>query len=270
MQILNPGNALPFYANIKSQMRYRCGCEHTQWAIPVAQGESLPFQLPVSIGLSTWNYTVHDESDAVVLTLAVNFQYNQTADGSLAWVTYTGNNASLNALPCGTYYIKMARPDGRVIRYSEQFQVMPMAMRKKAYKVTFTNGNDIDGVLYQGGYTQKFWLLDGVFDTPQIAEPTTTLTDGNAVEVPVFQSVQRREVLRFPYFPDFWQGTMHRLKMHESVLLTKMETGEVWQLAGNFPTVTTDEQDTCFQLGSLAWVASTQVTLGCNVNYTLL
>ena len=144
-----------------------------------------------------------------------------------------------------------------------------MTGRKKAYKVTFKHSTDIDGLLYPTGYTQKFWITDAVFDTPAVVEPVTNVTDGNAVEVPVFQSVQRRDVLRFPNFPDFWQGTMQRLRTHDTISLFKMETGEVWTLGGRSLTVTTDEQDICFSLGIMSWIASTQVTSSCNENYIL-
>lgn len=267
MNIINPGNVLPVYANIASQLSNRAGCEFTDWAIPVAEGDSLRVQVPVAVGVNTWTFIIYNSDNTVYSSLILNYSYFATADNENAWISYNGGNSTLNGLPCGVYYIKMTASDRSASYVTEKFRVMSIANKKRAYRLDFYHSGDMDGIVYQFGFEQRMWILDGVFDTPEIVEPVSNITDGNAVEQPVFQSVQRREVLRFPYFPDFWQGSLHMLRMYDNVVLTKIETGETWQLAGQGLQLTTDPQDEIFSRGVLSWRSSTQVTAGCGTNY---
>lgn len=268
MEILNPGNILPIYANIYSKMRYRCGCEEFNWAIPVDEGQSLSFQFPVTVGAVAWYIQVMSEDGTALYSIPVGLLYTASSDGEHAWVTYNGTNSVMNSLPCGKYYLEINDGELRgTTYYSEDFEVMNLTGRKNAYRFDFNNTTDIDGMVYQNGYTQKFWLLNAVFDTPEIVEPTNTATDGDGIEVLTFQSLQRRDVLRFPYFPDFWQGTMHRLKVHDNITITKMQTNEAWQLADRAMAFESERQDVCFSIGRLSWIGSTQVFTSCGENY---
>lgn len=271
MEILNPGHVLPFYANKKSKLRYRPGCKEFNWAIPVNQGESLNFQTPIDLApLSSYTFYVLDEDEAEIQILeSAKLLYTQDLEDN-AWVSYHGDSSILAALDCGVYSISIKDSRGRAIMYSEDFRVKNIDDREKAFKLTFSNTTDIDGIIYQGGYSQKAWLLGAVFDTPEIIEPIETATDGNAVEVPTFQSVQRREVLKFPYFPDYWHGVFQRLKMIDSVFIQKLETAEFFELTDTGINIETEDQDVCFKKGVLSWISSTQVTSGCEENKGLL
>jgi hypothetical protein len=270
MEILNPGNILPIYANIQSKMRYRCGCEEFNWAIPVDEGRSLAFQFPVPVGSIAWYIRIMDWDGNEVYELEVGLSYVESTDGEHAFVTYAGDNTIMNSLECGKYYLEIGEGvRGGVTYYTEDFEVMNLTGRKKAYRFDFSHSSDIDGILYQTGYTQTFWLLNAVFDKPEIVEPTSTVTDGDSIEVLAFQSVQRRDVLRFPYLPDYWQGTLHRLKGHRNVSITKMQTDETWSIGGKGIALVSDVQDVCFSVGALSWIGSTQVITSCGENYPI-
>jgi hypothetical protein len=267
MEILNPGHVLPFYANKKSKMRYRAGCKEFNWAIPVDQGKSLSFQLPVDAALpGDYSMELLDENEDFHSSPVSDFLlYSEDADGN-AWITVTANISFLTALDCGVYSIRILNDRGGAVAYSEDFRVMQIDQSELAYKIVFRNTTDIDGILYQGGYEQTVWILNAVFDTPDIVQPTENATDGDAIERLVFQSVQRREVLRFPYFPDFWQGVFHRFRMISNIYIVKLETSEAFDIADTGIDFATEEQDYCFKKGILSWISSTQVMVGCEEN----
>ena len=267
MEILNPGNILPFYANIHSQMKYRAGCKEFNWAIPLNQGESIPFQLPCGQALPgdyTWQLL---DSDGEIITslLSSYLLYSEHEDGR-AWLTYEGGNPPIQNLDCGVYSVVIRNAGIRFTAYSEQFRVTNIDQRERAYKFTFTNAKDVDGIIYQGGYTQKFWLLDCIFDTPEVVEVIENASDGDSVEVPTFQSVQVRSVLKFPYFPDYWHSIFPRFKMIDTLNMLKLETNESFALVDTGLSFATEEQDVCFKKGVLFWITSTQVMVGCETN----
>lgn len=271
MEVLNPGNVLPFYANRYSQMKFRAGCKEFNWAIPVAQGDSLPFQLPVDaapIGDYTWQLL--DSDGELIETLLQSYLlYSAHADGR-AWITYEGGNPPIANLDCGVYSVVVRNARGSAVGYSEQFRITNIGQRENAYKLTFSNDTDVDGIIYQGGYTQKLWLLGAIFDTPEVVEATENATDGDAVEVLTFQSVQTRDVLRFPYFPDFWHSVFPRLRMIDNLSIQKLQTSEVFSLADRGLSFQTEEQDVCFKKGILSWIGSDQVMVGCETNLDLV
>lgn len=267
-KVVNPGHIVPVYNNTEWQLHNQCGCKEFDWAIPVASGESLDIQMPINTGaLSGWTWTVFSDTGGYSPN-TTNITTKITADSSLAWLILE-DYQSLIPAGCNTYYIKLSNSVTREDFYTERFRVITYSSTKKLYKLTFSHSTDIDGILYQTGYEQKAWLEGCVWDTPNIVNNRETLTDGNAVEQPTFQGVQRRAVLKWPYLPDFWQGVLHRLEMHDSVVLTKVETGENIILNGNNPEFTTEDQDVCFRKGVLSWIESTQVITGCETNYTL-
>lgn len=262
---------MPFYENPRSKMKFRAGCKEFNWAIPVDMGESLAFQFPVRQGLATgYTWQLMDEDDNDLVSLASgSLLYTEDTDGN-AWLSYHGDLAYLNELDCGVYSFRVNTPRNVTLAYSEQFRVMNIGERERAYKLTFSHDTDIDGIIYQGGYEQKVWLLDCVFDTPEIVEQTDNATDGDAVEVLTFQSIQRREVLRFPYFPDYWQGVFHRLRKMDNLTIEKLETAQSWDIAESALAFTTEEQDVCFKKGVLSFLGSTQVIGDCEENRELV
>lgn len=270
MEILNPGNVLPFYTNILSQMKYRAGCKEFNWAIPVDKGSSLAFQIPVpkvTVGAFTWQLFT---SDGVNLgSLDSSYLVYSEDENENAWITYKGFLPTLLTLDCGVYYFRLSRR-GVQFGFSEEFRVVDIGFRENAYKIVFNHNTDIDNIIYQGGYSQTVWLLDAIFDTPEVVEAVENVTDGDAVEVLTFQSVQTRDVLRFPYFPDYWQNVFPRLRMMDNVLVTKMLTAQVFTISGQGIAFSTEDQDVCFKKGVLSWIASTQVMGGCGENKTLV
>lgn len=271
MEIVNPGNVLPFYARKESKMRYRAGCKEFNWAIPVALGQSLPFQIPVIADTPpfVFDVVVLDENEEELAIVDTSFLlYSEDEDGN-AWLTYKGDNSDLNAMECGVYSFKLENERGG-FAYSEDFRIMNFGQKENAYKLTFSNDTDIDGIIYQGGYEQKLWILDAIFDTPEVVEATENATDGDAIEVLTFQSVQTRDVLRFPYFPDFWHSVFPRLKMIDNLLIQKLQTSQLFDIADSGLAFTTEEQDMCFKKGVLSWIASTQVMVGCETNKVMV
>ena len=271
MEILNPGNVVPFYANIKSKMRYRAGCREFNWAIPVEQGKSPGMQFPVDAApLGTYTMALLDENEDFVASPTSDYLlYSEDTEGN-AWITIMPNIAFLTSLDCGIYSLKISADRSTTVAYSEDFRITNMTNKERAYRFEFYNDTDVDGIIYQGNYKQQFWLLNAIFDTPEIVEPSEAITNGDAVEVVVFQSVQRRDVLRFPNLPDFWQGVFNRLRMIGHFSITKLETGESWDLVGREFTVSSEEQDYCFRKGMFSWIASTQVMGGCEENKVMV
>lgn len=269
-KVLNPGNIVPVYPNIDWQMRYQCGCKEFDWAIPVASNNVLPIQFPIVAALvNGWTFLIHGElsvtspSSSFISTVA-------TADGEHAWLTFSNYGSAIPST-CDTYYIEFRNTAlGSVSFFSERFRRYELNDKEKIYRLEFKNDTDVDGILYQTGYIQRAYLMGCVFDTPNVVEANENITDGDAVEVPTFQSIQRRAVLKFPYFPDFWQGVFHRLKMHSFVILTKEDTDELITINGKNIQFTTEEQDVCFTKGVLSWIESTQVMTNCSENYTIL
>ena len=271
MEILNPGNMLPFYESRFSQMKFRAGCKEFNWAIPLDQGQSFAFQIPVDvapIGDYTWQL-LDSEGELHTSLLQSYLLYSEHSDGR-AWITYEGGNPPIQNLDCGVYSIVIRNDRGSAVGYSEEFRVMNIGQRENAYKLTFSNDTDVDGIIYQGGYVQKLWLLDAIFDTPEVVEATENATDGDAIEVLTFQSVQTRSVLRFPYFPDYWHSVFPRLRMIDNLVITKLETNQAFDLADTGLAFATEEQDVCFKKGILSWIASTQVMVGCETNMDLV
>ncbi len=222
----------------------------------------------MEIDTPPFTYTAYllDENEDVIEAVPSSIMlYSQDIDGN-AWLTYNGGLSYLQNLDCGVYSLKITTDRGRVVCWTEDFRVMNMNGLKNAYKIYFRNTTDVDGIVYQGSYYQNIWLLNAIFDTPDIVQPTENVTDGNVVEVLTFQSVQTRDVLKFPYMPDFWQGTLHRIRMMDTVTIKKMETGEVFDIAGRGIDLTSEEQDIVFKKGILSWISATQVTGGCEEN----
>lgn len=270
MEILNPGNILPAYANINSQMQYRCGCETFEWAIPFDAPPS--FQVPVPAGTQgQWDFYIHNGVDTGTPPISL-LKYSETLDGSKAWIQYNGDGNVTNyvRVPSNcTYWFRIKNRVTEQEIFFERWRHVNLGDTRKVYKLMFYNDVDIDGILYQANYSQTVLLLYGVFDTPDILENAEEETDGNTVERLVFQSVQRREVLRFPYFPDFWQGVFKRLAVHSYVSITKMGTGEVLEISGKEIGFESEAQDICFSKGALSWLASNQVGNFCETNNTM-
>lgn len=276
MEIVNPGNVLPFYKNTVisrnklAKLRYKPSAGEFNWAIPVNAGESLSFQVPTTpdwYGFTTF-YLLDENEDILDTISSIYLPFSQDADDN-AWFTYIGNSPELNSLDCGTYSILLENSETREFLYSEDFMVMNLSGKKNAYSLEFYHENEVDGILYQLGLQQKIWLVDAIFDTPEIVQPTESLTDGNAVEVLTFQSVQRREVLKFPYFADFWQGTLHRIRMLSNVTITSMQSGNVYEIAGLGIDLTSEDQDIVFKKGVLSWISTAQTMNVCGVDRTL-
>jgi hypothetical protein len=194
--------------------------------------------------------------------------YSETEDGQ-AWISYHGDGSVFAARDCGDFYFQFFSTLGYSY-YSERIRILDVNDARNMYRLDFSHDKDVDGMLYQGGYSQKCWIRDGVFDTPDVVKPTEVLTDGNAVEVMVFQSVQVRDVLRFPYLPDFWHSVLHKLEMYDNVTLTNLDTGEVFDLSDKQIRFTAEEQDVCFDRAVLSWICSTQVMDGCEVDNSML
>lgn len=271
-KILNPGNVVPVYPNIDWQMRYQCGCEVFNWAIPVKRGSVLQIQIPVPPDMLTgWYYNIFGEDGTnydPMSSLTTGIEVQSTLDGTKAWLTLRNYSAVIPE-DCDTFYIRFDHADLRGEWYTELFRFFEFSEKEKIYKLTFYNSTDVDGILYQLGYIQSLWLMDAVWDVPEVVEGLENIVDGDAVDVPTFQSIQRRAVLKFPYFPDFWQGVFHRLKMHSSVTLTKEETAETIEINGKNIEFLVEDQDVCFTKGKLSWIESTQVMTNCNDNYIL-
>lgn len=276
MEIVNPGNVLPFYKNTiisrnkLAKHRHKPSAGEFNWAIPVNMGESLSFQVPTTpawFGYTT--FYLLDENEDILDTISSGYlPFSQDADDN-AWFTYVGNSPELNSLDCGLYSIMLENSETGEFLYSEDFRVMNLSGKKNAYSLEFYHESEVDGILYQLALQQKIWLLDAVFDTPEIVQPTESLTDGNAVEVLTFQSVQRREVLKFPYFPDFWQGTLHRIRMLSNVTITSMQSGNIYEIAGLGIDLTSEDQDIVFKKGVLSWISTTQTMNVCGDDRSL-
>lgn len=268
MEILNPGHIIPVYTNTASQMHNRCGCKEFDWAIPIAQDEQPNIQFPITPGISTtWVVQAIGESNTATITSSY-YDIKTTSDGLLSWFIMAD---WFEALPsgCDTYYFKFTNADIRGAYYSERFRQVNFNQSEKIYKLTFSNSVDIDGILYQTGYSQKLWLEHAVFDTPEMEDITETEPDGDSVERVVFQSVQRREVLRFPYVPDFWQGVLQRLRSHDTITIEKIATSQTFMLSGQDVQFESEVQDVCFSIGQISWLSSVQVGSSCENNYTL-
>lgn len=277
MEAINPGIVLPIYRNTTSSRnrlakhRNKPSAGEFNWFIPVAYGESISLQFPVTpdwYSYTTW-YLL-DENEDILDTLDLSYlRYSEDANGN-AWFSYFGNSPELNNLACGVYSFEFYNSGTGARYYSEDFRVMGLDGKKNAYRLTFYHSTEVDGILYQLGLQQQVWLLDAILDTPEIVQPTETITDGNAVEVLTFQSVQRREVLKFPYMPDFWQGTLHRVRMLDSVALRSLESGNDYDISGASIDFSSEDQDIVFKKGVLSWVSSTQVMGGCEENRELI
>lgn len=266
---LNPGHVVPVYPNLDWQMHLQCGCEAFDWAMPVPFGSVMPIQFPIPVAATSgWTWTLRGELASQAPTASF-LTVKQTLDGTKAWVILDGYQSAIPA-DCDTYYIQFTNSTRGITYYSERFRYIDFTNKKKIYKLEFYNSTDVDGILYQTGYRQRIWLQNCVWDTPELIDNNENLTDGNAVEVLTFQSVQRRAVLAFPYLPDFWQGALHRIRMHDSVTLTKLQTNEPIVLNGNNPELAVDDQDICFKKGRLSWIESTQVLKGCETDYVLV
>lgn len=260
--ILNPGNIITVYPVAEAQMVNQCGCEESSWVIPLNSPPTVQFPVP-SFTLNDWTWEIWEDGAMFSAMAANRLDYIQEGVTDNAWVQFKGDGA-WPEVPnrCKPQHLRFYR-DGELYAVSERFQIIQTNDPRKVYRLDFSNTKDLDGVVYQVGYSQHVLLLEAVFDTPEVNEPIETETDGNAVEYVTFQSIQRREVLRFPFYPDFWQGLFERLKMHDNVKLTKVATGEIYTLNGKDIAFESEVQDDCFSIGALSWRESNMVTTGC-------
>lgn len=265
---LNPGHILPVYTNLQSQHCYQTGCEAFNWAIPF---DATPtFQFPVQTGANgQWTWEVHTSDGSSFVLEDHLLKYSQNTANTKAWLQYDGDGQVLGnvAAPSDCIYWFKIRHNSGTEYFTERFKVLNLNDGIKTnYKLQFYNSVDLGGILYQGGYVQHVLLTKAVFDTPETVENNETEVNGNAVEVLSFQSLQKRLILKFPYFPDFWQGVFQRLKTHNNVTLTRMDTDENYTLNGNNIEFGTEEQDECFRIGVLSWTDTVRVTNFCEEN----
>lgn len=272
MYVLNPGHSLPFYSSVRYQSCFQSGCEMANRPIPVQTGQWPAFSIEVATGgtLNDISVQLVSESGTVSpLAIANYFTYEETTDGLKAWLNFNGTDGFIFKLPCESHWFVVNDFVGNEY-VSERWIVQDFGTDKRSFRLSWTNSKDIDGILYQKGYTQSIWFECSVFDFPEIIENNETETDSDAVEEVVFQSVQTRAQLKIPYIPDFWQGVLQRIRKHDTIQLTKLETMETFDLAGKDLTFTSEPQDTCFSLGTFSWIHSVQIVTGCESNYSLV
>jgi len=264
MKIVNPGNALPFYLCREHQLCFRPGCREFDWAIPINQtGGFISFQIPLTaatVPLAFSGEIYNADTNTVVGGIpAASLMYSRTFQGS-NWITFFPDY-SIPGMPCGNYYIKLNSGTG-TFYYSEVFRIVDMFNdKRRIFKLSFTStADESGGILWNGGYEQELWLMGAVLDTPEVNEVVETATDGDGFEVKVFKSVHRREVLRFPFMPDFWQGLFNgmsqldvSLQDYENQITIKLEDVGF----------ESDDQDYCFARGKLSWQSNFQTFLGC-------
>jgi len=105
------------------------------------------------------------------------------------------------------------------------------------YLVTFTNANDIRdlGLLYQDGYTQKFYLK-GYRRAPLVVQETRQ--QSNAKGTPYFnsQTIAEKPIIDFAPVPDYLAAVLNALQNHSSVTLYDTMTGQGTSIATGRPT----------------------------------
>lgn len=98
--------------------------------------------------------------------------------------------------------------------------------------LTFRNANDITDMrlLYQTGYTQKFWLR-GYKRAPQPVKEDRFQT--NAKGTPYFnsQTIAERIIMDFAPVPDYLQTVLNALQNHSAITMYDARTGQAESLA---------------------------------------
>lgn len=114
--IVNPGNILPIYDNIRDQWRFRWG--HTDFGIVADVETLLPFQLKVDGGqvLESWQLVSADGTGVWDLDID-NFDRATDSDGLYKWYTWFGTAPVGQELGCGLFFMRFST--GRREYFSE-------------------------------------------------------------------------------------------------------------------------------------------------------
>lgn len=97
-----------------------------------------------------------------------------------------------------------------------------------SHKLTFTNTNDKDNVLYQTGYVQKLYMEtpSPIFDVPDIDREVQNEVNGNGEIVRRFTRTVTRQRFEVPDLPDYVLGFLSKCGDLDSVKLVENEWGQ--------------------------------------------
>jgi len=138
--IVNPGNILPIYDNIRDQWRFRWG--HETFGVIADLENLIPFQLKVPDGyiLESWWLVKVDGTEVFELDVA---QLDRVADaaGTWKWYTWFANTPIGPELACGRYYMRF--DTGRAEYFSEVLTLENLTGYENASLVASCDGNEV-------------------------------------------------------------------------------------------------------------------------------
>lgn len=138
--IVNPGNIVPIYDNIRDQWRDRWG--HDDFGIIADLETLIPFQLkvPAVHVLESWWLVKADGSESWALDIST---LDRVADagGSYKWYTWLANESIGEELECGLYFMRF--DTGRAVYYSEMLNLQDLTGYENAGLSSSCAGNEV-------------------------------------------------------------------------------------------------------------------------------
>ena len=238
-QIVNPGNAVPFYKRLEDQWEPRVG---EQFRINAHPNELLPWQVPffnnqiqttgdiqsvqligVSSGLGNTTFTVSTEW---MVQLGTGDYAGQS------WLTFFGYNTGRN-FACGVYYFKITTAKGQEY-FSEQIRVMESEWfdRESVHQLYWKDTKSHGSVFYEhGNYTQRLYFdLWGCFDHPETVNAREVVLNGQGQEIALNNLNQYRTNIDIPFMIDPWLYVFPQIYDHPTKAIKQTATFLEWSM----------------------------------------
>lgn len=132
-----------------------------------------------------------------------------------SYFVYYGGVLS-TSMACGLHYLKITTDAG--VYYSDWFSAEDVT---DCLKIDFYNDCDLGNILYQTGFTQKAWLRSEAMETLFPIEEEG-VKNGEGVFIRTFARQVKKYVVRVANMPDYMVDVFHRMKLHDTVLMTDL------------------------------------------------
>lgn len=265
---VNGGNVLKFTTNRAFLRHNQPGQDRTPFGIRCLQSRLLPFQFFFlsGAGSATWKLVSPTDSTGASGTAMTAGDLTVTAKaGGGGWITWAATSALTTDVPeCGFWEVWLT-VDG-VTYYSEVLHVMPDE-QVSSYRMSFLNTTDKGNVLYQNGYTQRFYPTAVVWGRPLIDREVQPEVDGYENEVTRFSRTVARYRFEVPDIPDYLIPFFAKCGDLSSVSYGTGVAGQVVNMAN--VSFESRPQGAALNIGVFTFDAEVEAYNGCQENYEL-
>lgn len=258
MREINVGGALPFYTAtaLKSEDFFNSPTRH----FVGGDLRLLPFQLALSASVAVWEADLYNESGTLITNLPLAIV--QTTDAATDIITYSAAStlSVIGFSKCNFYQVRIKESGaGSYTYFSEWIYIRD----NYTHQLSFTNTNDIGGIFYQNGYTQRV-LFDGNEDTPETDIDLSVSIGLDGLEKITSSRQTEKRVLVSSGFLDSQLSALQRIAMHDSITLTENVNTQIYGIKRI--EFTHEPQQDGANLGTFKFVTDTTISEGCGVN----